>query len=1525
MRLMDSEAMSHRMADLWRRTSFALSLGVCLALGPLLASGQTKPSASGAASVTGLTVTQPNGYAVISMDDMHLMTTAGEVRWARVWDGQEWKFQPHWESLSQSWKNLTGSQSADTTAGTVSDGSAGSSSSAGGALSSSSSGGGAGSGCWVWVDEDWQPSIGTAIIGGIPEVGPMVPVRTTPFNRLMGETSLDYPQPQRVSVDFASLCAGSSVASGSSFRDTEGIRRINELYLGDSGRYAFSNRSVLEKRAVQQMPVDSAAAIYSQLSTGRLAIVPQTNERGFRWIDRGGDWIDYNTQGQMVAYGDRNNNVVRLVRDTAGVLRGVVDAGGRVLWSLHYTGELLSEIRDYPASGIAGDLPSRNVKYQYDDKNRLIKVTDVRGFVTQYDYDVGNHIIKITDPEGRVEKLAYSGDTVKQRIAPDGAVTDYLFDYDDANKQFISKVTGPETAAGRRVDDFTYNRVGQLVRQIVNGRTEVEVRYDTGARAELSTNARGFTTRTTRDEYDQTIEVMLPDGGIKRRTYSPVHLEVTEEIDVLGVKTLYEYDSRGNLIVKTEAAGTPDERVTSYTRNTLGQMTAMKRRGRTESSGTVTADAVWEFSYDALGQLSVITDPEGHVRRFEYNRFGNLLASVDPLGNTTRFEVDAAGNVLTETSPLGHRKAYAYDKVGNLTAETDAVGKTALKGYDAMNRPLRTTNRVGGVARVQYNGQGLPVLEVDEDGVQNQFSYDSFDRIESIVDALGHVVRFGYQLDDGSESGLLGSLGDPVQADYPGFQQINRLDALERPTSQTLRYSSRKGLQASTTSATYDLRGQVVAETDAQGQRRTHRYNSLGLKVETLDALGGSTRYAYDVAGNLLVVTNARGHTHSFSYDRNGRMVTEKLPMGQTIRYEYDAAGRLVKRTDRLGRIQTYTHDADGRVVRVEYAGADGTLVRVLTQSWDANSLLVGWSDKDILLNATTVGIMSYDDAARKRSESITFPSSTSLSYQVDYSPSGRKTRLIWPDGTEVQYGYSAHGELDSVLIPGEGLMSFGDFSWTSPTQVTLPGGGLQLRTLDGLLNLEGLTANTPSQQTTLKLDNEFGKAQELQIRRRTDTFNSTSSTAADQFRYDADLRLIQWTRSVGTESSTVDELYTLDAVANRVRQSTVAGPWVYDDNGRLTQIGQGACGQAGVTCYDYDEAGSLTKKTTSLRIDQFRYDHQNRLTEILTGTGEPVARYGYDPLDRRIWKEQFRDRQGTPLPQSQRTYYLYADEGLVAEAVQPIELNADGSTTALAAASLTAQYVPRPEQSFTTGTLLVKTKDSNDQDMVAYYHHDHLQVPIQASDKMGNVVWSATYTPFGRATVTTPMATRERPVITSQLRLPGQYEDAESGLHYNFRRYYDPDVGRYLTEDPIGLDGGVNLYGYANANPLLYMDPRGEVAPAVVWAARAAAAALAAALKRCAKDPVCRCRALYAAYKTPCAIPCTRTGSCAYLTFAAGAAEMCYRGRNWYIAAGCDKHIPTTKDHPAARDQAATTYSNCIRARDAACKACAL
>ena len=101
------------------------------------------------------------------------------------------------------------------------------------------------------------------------------------------------------------------------------------------------------------------------------------------------------------------------------------------------------------------------------------------------------------------------------------------------------------------------------------------------------------------------------------------------------------------------------------------------------------------------------------------------------------------------------------------------------------------------------------------------------------------------------------------------------------------------------------------------------------------------------------------------------------------------------------------------------------------------------------------------------------------------------------------------------------------------------------------------------------------------------------------------------------------------------------------------------------------------------------------------------------------------------------------------------------------------------------------------------FYHNDHLGTPQKLTGVNGAVVWSAKYESFGKTTV-------EVEAVESNLRFPGQYFDEETGLHYNYHRYYDPRTGRYLTPDPIGLEGGINLFAYVNNNPINETDPLG-------------------------------------------------------------------------------------------------------------------
>jgi RHS repeat-associated protein len=104
----------------------------------------------------------------------------------------------------------------------------------------------------------------------------------------------------------------------------------------------------------------------------------------------------------------------------------------------------------------------------------------------------------------------------------------------------------------------------------------------------------------------------------------------------------------------------------------------------------------------------------------------------------------------------------------------------------------------------------------------------------------------------------------------------------------------------------------------------------------------------------------------------------------------------------------------------------------------------------------------------------------------------------------------------------------------------------------------------------------------------------------------------------------------------------------------------------------------------------------------------------------------------------------------------------------------------------------------------IHFYHCDHLGTPIALTDKQGQIVWAAKYDPWGN------IEEEYNPHnIEQNIRLPGQHHDRETGLYYNRHRYYDPTIGAFINQDPIGLKGGVNLYAYPK-NPVSYTDPKG-------------------------------------------------------------------------------------------------------------------
>ena len=279
-----------------------------------------------------------------------------------------------------------------------------------------------------------------------------------------------------------------------------------------------------------------------------------------------------------------------------------------------------------------------------------------------------------------------------------------------------------------------------------------------------------------------------------------------------------------------------------------------------------------------------------------------------------------------------------------------------------------------------------------------------------------------------------------------------------------------------------------------------------------------------------------------------------------------------------------------------------------------------------------------------------------------------------------------------------------------------------------------------------------------------------------------------QFGRLTGADTTLGDYRYDYDTVGNRTEKqhtdqngNTDTEHYTYTKEGkgnRLVNTDTSSEQDNAASRYAYNEAGSPVE-AGELSYD---YNQQQRPTKVYkTNSGNNdestktlVAEYSYNRFGERIKKVVYSNSKKPKV-----TYYLYDGHSLTAEADEQ--------------GKITAQYLYYKNQPFT------KLEGKH----IYALHTDNLGTPRAATDKKGNTVWQADYSPFGKANITTQR-------ITLNLRFPGQYEDQETGKYYNYLRTYDPDTGRYSTSDPIGLMGGINTYAYVSGNPLSLMDPLG-------------------------------------------------------------------------------------------------------------------
>ncbi len=801
--------------------------------------------------------------------------------------------------------------------------------------------------------------------------------------------------------------------------------------------------------------------------------------------------------------------------------------------------------------------------------------------------------------------------------------------------------------------------------------------------------------------------------------------------------------------------------------------------------------------------LSTYTPASGTLQRkisTTWNATFNLPTQIVEATRATTFGYDASGNLLnktisdtTVTPNVSRTWTYTYNGYGQvLTAQGPRTDLNSTKTYTYYNctsgsqcgQFQTVTDELGHVTTFNtYNAYGQPLSITDPNGVVTTLTYDARQRITSRSTA-GETTSVTYYptgltkqvtLPDGSFllytydaahrlTGFTDSLGNKVAytLDAMGnhtaeniYDPSNALALTRTRVFNTLSELSQQigsaGTSAVTTSFGYDAQGNQTSISAPLGRNTANQYDVLNRLAQITDPGSGVTQFSYDTNDNLTAVVDPRSLTTGYTYDGFGDLIQQASPdTGATVNSD-DSAGNLATSTDARSQAGTYTYDAKNRVTQIAYAD------ETISYGYDAGANGVG--------RLTSAGDAnhslgwSYDALGRVVGKTQTVGAGTSaITKSVSYAyTSGDLTSLVTPSGQTITYGYT-NGQVTSIAVNGNALLSqvlyepFGPVSgWTWANNTN------EARVYDE----DGHVTNVEAAEAfTYSYDNAF------RITGITDTDNSALSQS---YGYDTLDRL------TGATGTNLNEIWTYDANGNRQTQggATASTYTVATASNQITGI-SGALTRT----YAYAPSG----QTTSYGGLTFTYMDSGRLSSVSNSNG--TTTYVLNALGQRIKKS------GTSV-----TLFVYDESGhLLGEY--------DGSGNLI-------------EETVWMGDVPVATLQPNGTGVSVYYvHTDHLNTPRRITSPSTNaIVWRWDSEPFGTA------AANQNPsgsgaTFVYNLRFPGQYYDAETGLSYNYFRDYDPATGRYVESDPIGIYGGINTYAYVDGYPLGLADPTGLAPP---------------------------------------------------------------------------------------------------------------
>jgi RHS repeat-associated protein len=742
------------------------------------------------------------------------------------------------------------------------------------------------------------------------------------------------------------------------------------------------------------------------------------------------------------------------------------------------------------------------------------------------------------------------------------------------------------------------------------------------------------------------------------------------------------------------------------------------------------------YYYDEFNLCIQETDHYGNNRYTEYTDNFDVYREIDEEGNITGYAYDQQARLTEKTLPDGSTMQFSYNEYNQPTLIIHPDGNSETYGYDALHRIQFINYPNGKTVTYEYNDEGQLEAVIETGNRKTVLTWDEDENLAGMQWTDGAVAHWKYD----ALGRCIKTINTTGEVRYFEYDPLSRLSHAYLPDGNlvTLAYNAYK---------------EVIQATD--------RHNTIHYEYTPLGSLKKQTRnnrvleLLYDTEERLRTVVNEAGRHYVFGYNKRGEVISETGFGGLQKQYQRDATGKVIKALRPGGRFTQYEYDANGRITRVEYD--DG--------SWEGYL----YDKNGELLEA----INEYSRVQFTRNKQGYVETEQQDGYLVHsvYSKSGERMQVTSNLGANIQLQRNKQGKVTNMQATQHNLL------WEAQMKYNQAGQEIE-RILPGSLCSEWQydRAGRPGEHKVVQRGVvQSWKKYTWDVNDRLVNVFDALSRGNTQFRHDA-------------LGNLVFAQYADNSIVHRAMDATGN---IYETAGRNERRynSAGALLESEWFIYKYDEEGNLLSKTNKATRQQTTYEWyaNGRLKQVTRADGKKVT-FTYDALGRRISK-CFAGKITRWVWDGDRPLHEWSyNEKDKPQAV----VNEWGEITY-------NKPEPNPHNALDEVAGITWVFDAESHRLAAKIVkgatysviNDHTGAPQWMYDAAGKKVWEGVLDIYGR------IRSLYGHAGDMPFRYPGQYEDAETGLYYNRFRYYDPASGAYISQDPVGLLGGMRLYSY--------------------------------------------------------------------------------------------------------------------------------